>query len=164
MSTNSTTTLFNLAKSTFEMARKSNTSSDYIKNKKSKLIYCNEGQCGRLSKTNSYNEMNLYNNGKLLNTIIEFGTVEPHRKHDLINNLYSTMDLSGALVITDISNNEPTCIDISLIPFYESYNIDSDASLFGDTECSVNNFVRYMTPNLDYVAPTTVLYNRSSYS
>lgn len=152
----------NLAKPTFEKIKKGTESSDYLKNKKSKLIYCNGGKCGRLNKSTSYNERILYNNGKLINDNGDGLTINPNHKYDLVNNLFSTMDLNGAYVITDVSNNDPTCIDISLIPFYGNYNIDPDDSLFGDSSCSANNFVNYMTTNLDYVAPTTVLYNRTS--
>lgn len=160
MSIFSSNNITNLAKPTFLKLKQGTESSDYLKNKKSKLIYCNQGKCGRLNASTSYNERNLYNNGKILNDQGE-NTLNPNHKYDLINNLFSTLNLDGTYVVTDVSNNEPTCIDISLIPFYESYNIDPDDSLFGDSSCSVNNFVHYMTPNLDYVAPPTVLYNRS---
>ena len=153
----------NYARPTFETIKKGDSSSDYLKNKKSKLSFCNGGGgCGRLNKSNSYNEKNLFNNGKLLNEIVLVNGINPNHKYDLINNLFSTMDLTDTLIITDVINNEPTCIDISLIPFYESYNIDTNSSLFGSSECDTNNYVHYMTENLDYVAPPTVLFNRST--
>lgn len=159
MSNISSNSISNFGKSTFEKIKKVTESSDYLKNKKSKLIYCNGGKCGRLNPSTSYNERILYNNGKLINNN-EDGLI--NHKYDLVNNLFSTLDLNGSYVVTDISNNDSTTsIDISLIPLYEHYNIDSDNSLFGNSSCSSNNFVNYMTPNLDYVAPTTVLYNRT---
>lgn len=154
------TNITNLAKPTFEKDNRSTTSGDYLKNKKSRIAYCNSQSCGKMSRAGSYAEKNLFNNGKYLNEL-DNNEFNPNHKYDLGYSLYSALDLSGTFVVTDISNNEPTCIDISLIPFYESYNIDTDNSLFGDSNCNSLNYINYMTPNLDYVPPTTVLFNRS---
>ena len=157
----SNSNISNLAKASFEKVQKGTTSGDYLKNKKSKLAYCNNQSCGgKMSRVTSYDQKNLFENGKYLDSINN-DSPNPNHKYDLINNLYSKMDLAGTHVVTDVSNNEPTCIDISLIPFYESYNVDPDSSLFGNSECNINHFVNYMVPNLDYVPPPTVLYNRT---
>lgn len=153
------TNITNLAKPSFEKLNKSSSSSDYLKNKKSKIAYCNSDNCGKLTKARSYDEKNLYNNGKYLNEISKLG-FDPNHKYDLGYNLYSALDLSGTYVITDVSNNDYTCIDISLIPFYESYNIDTTDALFGDSYCNSLNYAQYMKDNLDYIPPTTVKYNR----
>jgi hypothetical protein len=154
------TNITNLGKPTFDKLNKSITSSDYLKNKKSRIAYCNSQTCGKLSRTISYDEKILFNNGKYLSKA-DNNEFNPDHKYDLSYSLYSALDLSGTFIVTDISNNEPTCIDISLIPFYESYNIDTDNSLFGDSGCNTLNYVQYMTNNLDYIPPTTVKYNRS---
>lgn len=154
------TNITNLAKPTFEKINKATTSGDYLKNKKSKIAYCNSQSCGKMSRAKSYDEKNLFNNGKYLDEL-DNNKLNPNHKYDLAYSLYSALDLSGAYVVTDVSNNDPTCIDISLIPFYESYNIDTDDSLFGDSNCNSLNYVNYMTTNLDYIPPTTVLFNRS---
>ena len=162
MSSTQNSAITNIAKATFEPINKGTSSGDYLKNKKSKLAYCNSQSCGgKPAQVSSYSQKLLFENGKYLNTIKNSGTLNPNHKHDLINNLFSAVDLSGTNVITDVSNNEPTCIDISLIPFYESYNIDTDGSLFGNSICTINNYVDYMVPNLNYLPPPTVLFNRS---
>ena len=112
------------------------------------------------NRVSSYNEKNLIENGKILDIIVQSGGIDPNHKYDMVNNLYSELDLSGVSVITDVSDNEITNIDISLVPFYESYNIDTDSSLFNNSMCNPNKYVNYMTPNLTYVPPTTVLFNR----
>jgi hypothetical protein len=147
----------NLAKPTFDKFNKGTTSSDYLKNK---IAYCNGSSCGNMSRVRSYDEKNLMSNGKYLSDIDKIG-INPNYKYDLGISLFTTLDLNGTYVVTDVSNNEPTCIDISLIPFYESYNIDTDNSLFGDSKCNTLNYVNYMTPNLNYVPPTKILFNRS---
>ena len=154
------TNITNLAKPTFEKLHRVTTSGDYLKDKKSRIAYCNSQSCGKMSRAGSYAEKNLFNNGKYLDEL-DKNVFNPNHKYDLAYNLYSSLDLSGTYVVTDISNNEPTCIDISLIPFYESYNIDTDNSLFGDSNCNTLNYASYMTSNLDYVPPTTVKFNRS---
>jgi len=154
----SRTNITNLAKSTFDKVKKITSSSDYLKNKKSRMAYCNGGSYGNMSRVRSYDEKNLLKNGKYLTNLDNYD-IDPDHKFDLVVNLYTTLDLSGAYVITDINTNEPTCLDISLIPFYESYNIDLDSSLFGDANCTSLNYVSYMTTNLDYVPPPTVKYN-----
>lgn len=155
----STSNIFNVAKSTFEKKTKGTSSGDYLKNKKSKITYCNGQSCGKPMRVSSYDQKVLYQNGKYLNDIDQTG-VDPNHKYDLINNLYSELDLSGAFVVTDISNNDLTNIDISLIPFYENYMVDPDSSLFNNSMCNPNKYVNYMIPNTNYVPPTTVLFNR----
>ena len=139
---------------------KGGSSGDYLKNKKSRLTYCNGQSCGKPMRVSSYDQKFLYQNGEYLNNVDKYG-VDPNHKFDMINNLYSELDLSGAFVVTDISDNYLTNIDISLIPFYESYIVDPDSSLFNNSMCNPNNYVQYMTPNENYVPPTTILFNRS---
>jgi hypothetical protein len=155
----STSNIFNVAKSTFEKKMRGTTSGDYLKNKKSKLTYCNGQSCGNPLRVSSYDQKFLYQNGKYLNEIMQNGFVDPNHKFDMINNLYSELDLSGAFVVTDISDNNLTNIDISLIPFYENYMVDPDSSLFNNSMCNTNKYVNYMTSNLNYVPPTTVFFN-----
>ena len=161
MITGSTSNIVNIAKASFEKRHKGGSSSDYLTNKKSKIAYCNKTNCMQpYNRVSSYNEKNLIENGKILDIIDQSGGVDPNHKYDMVNNLYSELDLSGVSVITDVSDNEITNIDISLVPFYESYNIDTDSSLFNNSMCNPNKYVNYMTPNLTYVPPTTVLFNR----
>jgi hypothetical protein len=151
----------NFAKGSFEKIHKGTSSGDYLKNKKSKLTYCNNQSCGgKIARATSYEQRNLFENGKFLDSI-KSNSINPNHKHDLINNLYSSLDLKETYILTDVETNQPTCIDISLIPFYESYNVDPDSSLFGSSECTTNNYVNYMVSNMDYVPPPTILFNKS---
>jgi hypothetical protein len=158
----SSSNITNIAKCSFEKKKKGGSSSDYLTNKKSKIAYCNKNGCSReYNRVSSYSEKALIRNGEHLDLIAQNNGVDPDHKHDLINNLYSELDLNGVYVITDISGNELTNIDISLIPFYESYNIDINSSLFNNSMCNVNRYVKYMKSNLNYVPPTTILFNRT---
>jgi len=135
----------NLAKPTFETYSKIGSSSDYLTNKKSRLAYCNTAQntCGKM-RVRTYGERTLYETGRLLET-----TNQQHNKTNLINNLYSAIDLSGVVTVSDVSGNTPvpTLIDLSILPFYGQYLVDPKAELFGNTQCSENNIVQYTKPN-----------------
>ena len=158
----STSNIMNIAKCSFEKKTKGTSSGDYLTNKKSKLAYCNKNVCSsEYNRVSSYSEKVLIRNGEHLDIISNNDGVDPDHKYDMINNLYSELDLSGVSVVTDISDNNLTNIDISLIPLYESYNVDINSSLFNNSMCNVNKYVKYMKPNLTYVAPTTVLFNRT---
>ena len=136
----------NLAKPTFETYSKIGSSSDYLTNKKSRLAYCNSAQntCGKM-RVRTYGERTLYETGRLLET-----TNQQHNKTNLINNLYSAIDLSGVVTVSDSSVTTPpksTLIDVSILPFYEQYLVDPKAELFGNTQCSENNIVQYSKSN-----------------
>ncbi len=149
----------NLAISSFERVKPSVTSSDYLKNKKSKLTYCNGNSCTKLTQASSYDQKNLFNNGQYLDSI-EGDPLTRNYKYGLITTLHTAMDLSGVKVVTDLSDNEVTCVDISLIPFYENYSIDYDSKLFGNTPCSLNNYVTFQKLNSDYVPPTDIRFSK----
>ena len=127
----------NIAKQAFEIPNKGGTSGDYLTNKKSRLLYCNRAGICNNKGVKSYAEKRLIDNGRMLDSPIEAIT------YDLYSNLQTHLNYSGVKIITDVSNNDTTCIDGSLLPFYDSYRIDVDGSMFGKTVCAENNYVNF---------------------
>jgi hypothetical protein len=107
------------AKKTFRMFKESISSSDYTIQRKAEAQGLHYGFCGNL--------------------------VNPY---DLYVNLISKLDLSDVCVIqnNDAPFNCPTTIDPNAVPFLD-YEIDPSGTLFGNTMCGVNNFVKLMVYN-----------------
>lgn len=137
-------TTINFAKQTFDLPNNSGSSGDYIKNKKSKLLYCNRsGHCNN-KKVSSYADKNIIQNGRMLEEPLDEVT------YDLHSNLVTQLDYNNVKTYVDISNNQPTAIDLAFatgnaIPLYALYSIDPDGAMFGKTVCADNNLVTYRT-------------------
>ena len=130
---------------------------DYIANKKAKLTYCkirDKVNCNKIVKASSFEQYDLFNKGRYLNTLSR-GCILPFDKTNLIAGLYSKMNLKD--VCTVIDGNPCFQVDsctgfltgakidtTSEIPFYLTKTIDPVGELFGNTDCGVNNFTRYM--------------------
>jgi len=130
----------NIANRTFEISNKATSSGDYLKNKKSKLMYCSrQGICNN-KKVTSYEQRNMIESGRLLDA--------PNNQYtyDLNSNLEMQLDFSDTHVVTDVETKLNTAINIGNTPFYRYYNIDKDGTLFGKTVCAENNYVNYRTP------------------
>ncbi len=129
-----------IANRTFEISNKGTSSGDYLKNKKSKLMYCSrQGICNN-KKVTSYEQRNMIESGRLLDEPIDQYT------YDLNSNLKMQLDFAGTRIITDVVTGENTPINLASIPFYETYRIDKDGTLFGKTVCAENNYVNYRIP------------------
>lgn len=78
--------------------------------------------------------------------------IYPFQKKDLIVNLYSKEDLARVPSLcsgtNDCTQQSPN-IDNSKLPFYQNYIIDPDAALFGSSQCGINNFTKYMVPDVE---------------
>lgn len=76
----------------------------------------------------------------------------PFEKKDLIVNLYSKEDLQGVTSVcsgtNDCEQSNPK-IDSSKMPFCQNYIIDPNGSLFGSSQCGINNFTDYMVPDVE---------------
>jgi hypothetical protein len=127
---------------TFGQKQQNYYASDYIANKKIKNIFCNREQCLKLNKVNSENELMLLNKAIRYNTFIKRNTA------NLNNNLYTKLDLKDVNVLETNTNPPitPTTINTSSL-FNTSYTIDPNGSLFGNTECGINNYVNYQVNN-----------------
>ena len=143
----------NIARQAFEIPNKGGSSSDYLTNKKSKLMFCNRSGICNNKGVKSYAEKVIIDNGRLLESPVDAIT------YDLYSNLQTQMDYSGARLITDISNNSITCINVALIPFYDNYRTDIDGSMFGKTVCSENNFVNFREAYIPLPTTNTVYWN-----
>jgi hypothetical protein len=126
------------AKPTFGSKQQNLYSSDYIKQKKMKIQYCNIKPC-------TVNPI-LLNASNVINTVVKNQNDKLYNTSNLNINLYTKLDLKNVNVI---ENNFPivpsTTIDPSL-NFNENYTIDPSGVLFGNTTCGINNFVHYQVP------------------
>ena len=128
------------ANRTFEISNKGTSSGDYLKNKKSKLMYCSrQGICNN-KKVTSYEQRNMIESGRLLDAPKDQYT------YDLHSNLEMQLDFSATNLVTDVTTKQNTAINIGQTPFYRYYNIDKDGTLFGKTTCDENNYVNYRVP------------------
>ena len=127
---------------TFGQKQQNYYASDYIANKKIKSIFCNKQQCLNLNKVNSENEL------MLLNKAIRYNTFYTRNTANLNNNLYTKLDLKDINVLETTTNPTvtPTTIDTSST-FNTSYTIDPNGSLFGNSPCGINNYVKYQVNN-----------------
>jgi hypothetical protein len=133
---------------------------DYISNKKAKLAYCSNSNkavnCNKLVKSHSYDQYNLYNKGRYLNAF-DKGCILPFDKTNLIAGQYTRMNLTDVCAVSNgnpcsLIDSCPECLNPTLIdasptitePFYQTNTIDPVGSLFGKTQCGINNFTRYM--------------------
>lgn len=126
----------NIARPAFEIPNKGGSSSDYLTNKKSRVMYCNRtGTCNNKG-VKSYAEKNLISIKNALESPIETVT------YDLHSNLETQLNYENVKIITDMNSNT-TCINMGLLPLYQSYKIDTDGIMFGKTVCAENNYVNY---------------------
>jgi hypothetical protein len=154
----------NKSKSCFGSLIEPTNSSNYLLNKKSKVLY-NNALTKKIKNNNylSYQDHNLLKNGcKLLKP----NTILPFNKGNLQINLITKMDLkcvstlSSSIIYTkyidsSVLPTSPTTTlpmigyfnNVSNFPFWYFYNIDPKGSLFGVNNCSVNNFLKYMVLN-----------------
>lgn len=143
--------------STFGSLKQLSYQSDYITNKKSKIsYYCDNDIYGKKIKKNktmpNYDQYNLFNNGRHLNNLANC-YILPFNKTNLIAGLYSKMNLNGVCTVIDgnpcssvcDSCDNPATIDaFSTVPFIQTNTIDPIGELFGNSQCGINNFTKYM--------------------
>lgn len=141
----------NIAKNTFDIPNKAGSSGDYIKNKKSKLMYCNRsGHCNNKG-VSSYAEKNIIENGRMIEEPLNGVT------NDLHSSLFTQLNYDNVLTLSDLSGN-PTTIDMNIRPLYFAYKIDPNGSMFGKTVCAENNMINYRVPYVP-LPPQTVYKN-----
>jgi hypothetical protein len=145
------------AKPTFGTLTKAGYQSDYISNKKAKLLYCNNDNkpnCNKLTKASNYDQFNLFYKGRYLNQLNK-GCILPFDKTNLIAGQYSKMNLKDVCTVSTGSPcslidscggcSSGAIVDVaSTEPFYQVNTIDPLGSLFGRSACGTNNFISYM--------------------
>jgi hypothetical protein len=137
------------AKPAFGNVRANAYASDYIKNKKSLIAYRNNVKSFACKKGYSQGDLLNYNKGFYLNKRYLLCGEKPFNKSDLIAGNYATENLSYIVTVTPASDIEPpynttATINNSSLPFYSNYNIDPNGTLFGNTQCGINNWTNYM--------------------
>jgi hypothetical protein len=156
-------TFYNSGKPSFGNTFESNYASDYLRNKKAKLLYANNfngyRETGRLGSQNNYL---LYGRAKLIRNVETCATIPAFNKDNMVSGLYTTENLGSRLgaggyvnVVADASyNSDASCPafsattikkntiypDTSTKPFYQVYKIDPCGLLFGNTPCGYDNY------------------------
>jgi hypothetical protein len=168
-------TFYNSGKPAFGNTFESKYSSDYLRNKKAKLLYGNNYNSlkvtGRLGSQNNYL---LYDRAKLIRTVETCGSIPAFNKANLVSGLYTTENLGPSLtdlsgntitghvnVVTSVGYNDASCniftaTSISkpsiyplntTTPFYFNYKIDPCGLLFGNTPCGYDNYENFKVFN-----------------
>jgi len=132
--------------------------SDYITLKKSRIAYCSSSDiCGKSINMPSYNQMNLFNNGRRITfNYLANNHLVPFNKSNLVAGLYSKMDLKNVCTLINgfPCNNIETCTactnavsvnTASTVPLNWTNTIDPVGALFGKTPCGIQNFTNYST-------------------
>ena len=114
------------AKPTFQQIQPLNYASDYLLEKKRRLLY--------ILPTDKRNYNNFY--------LLKRGFGNKINRSSLLYNLYSKENLNH---ITTLSS---TSVNPELQPFYQYYTIDPKGELFGNSQCGELNYTRYMEPEL----------------
>jgi len=177
----------NKAKKDFGSLNEPTNSSDYIKNKKSKLLYNNTIKKNRNCIETSYENLHLIKNGFLnyYNTL-QNGII-PFNKTNLQINLITKMNLECVPTLSSniiyqkqiSSTTSPTSPTGTLpfidyfdtttnYPFWVLYDVDPTGKLFGYNACSINHYLNYIVlntlqPNYNSY-PDTVLTENCIYS
>jgi len=121
-------------------------SGDYTYNKKAKTTYCNTKIFNSSPKTGSDGNYLLFKRAKKIN---DYPCLNSINKSNLNVSLITKMDLLNVAVVQDVSSKSiPSKISHNSIPFLD-YNIDPNGSLFGNTNCGINNWQHYMVYNSD---------------
>jgi hypothetical protein len=150
------------AKPAFGIFHHNTIQSDYIKSKKSRIAYCNTtNKCS--SKTRSYDQMNLINNGRRHSyKYLVNNELLPFNKNNLISGLYTKLDLENVCTLINgfpcnnidtscAACNNPVSINTtSTLPLNWTNTVDPVGALFGNTPCGIFNYVNYMKPELGY--------------
>ena len=144
---NNSTTNSNLyndgnGKASFGNVKQTTFASDYITNKKAKLLY----------NINYNNKKNGILNAQLIRDVETCDSLPAFDTTNLESGLYSNEELDGINVITAVldTSNCPiysgSLLDKTIIssnPFFYNYNIDKCGDLFGNNICGIENYNHY---------------------
>ena len=142
----------NSGKQAFGVFKEPKTAGDYINNKKAKATFCYpnmNNSCISVKNVNSENNLLLFKKANVLNSQSPLSTIN---NTDLYINLITTMDLSGVVVLQDLSGNvTPTPIyqNTGQNNIYLNYRVDPCGNLFGNGLCGeIDPYKNYMVYNL----------------
>lgn len=147
----------NMARSTFATVKPTSDASEYIRNKRSKFMFCSPNTCSL--KKNMYSQSNLLTLRRA-NRLAFYPCLDEFNKTQLYSNLYTRLDLTGVQNVTTGTPATPVVIiqqfgqtgAAQIIspptnPPYLTYNIDPSGVLFGDSRCGINNYLNYVVFN-----------------
>ena len=131
-------------RSTFGVYNEPLDSGQYTKNKKAVATFCSANVCKPSKPVNTQSNLLLRNTANFLN----YYSCDNVTASNLYINLLTKIDLSGVNVIQNNNApfNCPTDISSNVIPF-SNYLIDPSGNLFGNTQCGINNFEKYIIYN-----------------
>jgi hypothetical protein len=117
----------------------------------SKKVCCDEtckkksGQPSDKNNSNSYDFLMSIRHGYMLDKN-EIDNVPPFNQMDLVSGLYSTVDLLDVPTVCSIVDelNDKIGVNTYCVPFYQYYRVDPDGELFGNTPCSINNYLNFV--------------------
>jgi len=164
----------NPAKEAFGRIKQIQYASDYITNKKAKIVFCkgitidkNVGliyPCDRMSRVASYETRMLFNRGKIMKNI-QLRRLPFFNYNNLEVNLFTKENLNCVDVMQETTSPSPVPYPPvqATAPFYWNTRIDPKGELFGNSQCGVNNFVDTLQYNpIEYYMKAGVLYARPS--
>jgi hypothetical protein len=134
----------NPANKAFGKAKKVGYASDYLENKKLKLAYCeivtNQSRpilyrCNKLVRANSFETLYLFNRAKLNNNIPNV---------NLEVNLYTK---ENCATVNVIEGTPPSAGPFPQPIDFTKYRVDPCGELFGNSQCGVGNFIKYLELN-----------------
>jgi hypothetical protein len=154
-----------------ESSSSSSTSSSHIEDVKSRTLFrsayainCNNVACDLknvacIKKKQDLRCCNRYNHS--YNYLLDIrrgfrldkdqinGPSSYYNQMDLISGLYNSIDLTNVTSVCAGADAD-TCITVTGIdnnncpPLYQNYRIDPDGELFGNTPCTINNYLNYV--------------------
>jgi hypothetical protein len=134
-----------MGKNTFGVFKESQTSSDYILNKKSKTVFCSANNCIPSKTVGSEGNLNLLARS---NRLSYYNCKNTFNKRNLNVNLITKLDLTDVPVIQDNDTGDcPTPLETVNPDVPYQYTIDPSGNLFGKTTCGIGRYVNYMVYN-----------------
>ena len=137
------------AKPAFGNFNKKLSCSERLQNIDLNLLYCNCQNTNRPIKSES--EKLAFR--KIKNELCtSYCNRLPFNKTSLQVNLITQLDMSGAILISSVTNpSVPSGMYPTDVPYYDFYYFDPYGTLFGKTQCGINKYVNYMVINLSLI-------------
>ena len=127
----------------------SGSASDYIRAKQARTMYRSFNTPDAAATLATPTGLSYYDRGLLRTAKMEHSTCYSHvNRRDLGINLHTVMDMTGVCVVQNSNTN--VCaegVDPD-VPFYLNYAADPDGVLFGNSQCGIYNYEKFMRPNV----------------
>jgi hypothetical protein len=131
---------------TFGVFKESQSTTDYILNKKAKTTFCKANVCAPNKSVGSQGQLELL---RKANNLKYYDCDDSFDKTNLNINLITKLDLTDVCVIQNKATPPvcPTPLGSQTRVDASGVTIDPHGSLFGNDVCGINNFTRYMVYN-----------------